>query len=401
MIYEHFCMRLHEDLSNKVIPVGSDVQKPWTLRIGDGALKSFIVGSVSNPIPAIKENKIDVPGTSGELDVYGTDDHVDFQNKPVTIVLSGEASFAGMEEIEDLFSQYQGRVIDFTFDYFLQVEKYQVGRMTAAFDRKRNRVTLNIDTEPYRYSTSIFHKQITHRTNYEARNNSTAWMLDISANPQYANDNVGNFAYSFNTPQAYPIIRYKPVGAQPNSKMLFGIISVVGGKVWFTDDNGNESQTFATVCTTHQFADAEGELRMKFTVDGSYYEWVTTTDGRRYLPTIRCQYILSNYVNIDSDGEIIDDLNANTATTITLPSNIAIYPQFYSNIECWLIADGVAFKYDSVNDAGFLKPPRIVLPRTTAPRDGTMSKSVFCTVELGSTDYGAAAHLRFVPAEVF
>lgn len=180
--------------------------------------------------------------------------------------------------------------------------------------------------------------------------------------------------------------------------MLFGVSSLVGGEVWFEDADGNKSTTVATVCPT-TLSGSVGELRMHFRVDGSHYEWVTTMENtREYLPTIRCTYVLSNYVNIDSNGKIIN-VAGDGITTLDFPSNVAVRPDIHG-LDCVIIADGIAIEYKRDS---FAKPvPRLVLPRTEAPKNGTMSKSVFCCVPVGNGDASTVATImRFIPAEVY
>lgn len=398
MIYEHFNMRLHAD-------DGTLDASSWEIRTGDGELNAFTVGSIVNPKPTVKKNLLDINGASGSLDMSEDNGRVFFESKTVTVILQGRADINGMDEIEEFLSPYQGRLMDFTTDNYLNVSGYQVGRMAAEISRKNNRITITFENvDPYRYGETHT-LNVLCRTNYELKNNADNWVYGGDT-PAYSSDSPLNFRYSFDSVSGVICWREKGVGAQPGAKMLFGIRSIVGGEVWFVDRDGNRSKTFATVVEPRSPFQSTGEIAMQFVVDGSYYEWVTVNGERRYLPTIRCSYVLSNYVPIDvgSTGKIIN--YQGDYATWAIPSNVVIRPAFKADTGV-LICDGVA-----VNSPSNLLPadyyheyqqvPKIALNGFGADRSQKMVDSVFCWVPLDNADvtYDSCS-MMFTEAEVF
>lgn len=398
MIYEHFNMRLHAD--NGTLEPSS-----WVIRTGDEELNAFTVGSIDNPKPVVKKNLLDINGTSGSLDLGEESGNIFFENKTVTVILQGRADFNGMVEIESFFSAYQGRVMDFTTDNYLDVSRYQVGRMSAEINRKNNRVTLTFENvDPYRYGETHT-LNVLCRSNYELKNNADNWVYG-GETPAYSSDSPLHFRYSFYTPQGKIYRRLKGVGAQPGAKMIFGIRSIVGGEVWFVDKDGNRSKTAATVLEPELGvvpSGSTGEIVMQFVVDGTYYEWVTVNGTRRYLPTIRCDYVLSNYVPIDigGTGEIIN--YQGEYVTWKVPSNVFIRPTFEAT-EGVIICDGVAVESPSnlsvANSYQYV--PKIALNGFGADRSKEKVDSVFCWVPLDNSDaIVGSCFMQFTDAEVF
>lgn len=398
MIYEHFNMRLHAD-------DGTLDASSWEIRTGDGELNSFSVGSIVNPKPTVKKNLLDINGSSGSLDMSEDNGRIFFESKPVTVVLQGRADFNGMDEIEDFFSPYQGRLMDFTTDNYLNVSGYQVGRMAAEISRKNNRVTLTFENvDPYRYGETHT-LYVLCRTNYELKNNADNWVYG-GETPAYSSDSPLNFRYSFYSPQGKIYRRVKGVGAQPGAKMIFGIRSIVGGEVWFVDADGNRSKSIATVLEPELGvvpSGSTGEISMQFVVDGSYYEWVTVNGERRYLPTIRCSYVLSNYAPIDlgGTGKIIN--YQGEYATWEIPSNVVIRPTFEAAAGV-IICDGVAVNSpNNLSAANFYQyVSKIALNGFGADRSNKMVDSVFCWTPLDNSDVVVGScSMMFTEAEVF
>lgn len=420
MIYEHFNMRLHVDTASidydlliaDIHQNGMLSPESWVIRVGDGELNAFTVGSIVNPKPTVKKNLLDINGASGSLDMSEDNGRVFFESKTVTVILQGRADFNGMDEIEEFLSLYQGRVMDFTTDNYLNVSGYQVGRMSAEISRKNNRVTITFDNvDPYRYgATRVLN--VLCRTNYELKNNADNWVSETS--PYVVReDSPTHFRYSFSdVPKGVVQTRFKGVGAQPGAKMLFGIRSIVGGEVRLVSaeaENGvykKTSKTYATIVSpdAELFPDSTGMIVMEFLVDGSYYEWVNDNGTRRYLPTIRCDYVLSDYVPIDIGGtEEIINYQGDYAT-LEVPSNVAIRPVVEAAAGV-IICDGVAVTSPNSirnNYRAFVYTPRLTLNGIGADRSKGKVKSVFCWVPADNSDApNGQCKFVIIDAEVF
>lgn len=387
MIYEHFNMRLHASEHQTQEP------SSWVIRTGEGELNAFTVGSIVNPKPVVKKNSLDILGTSGEVDLTEESGRVFFENKTVTVILQGRADFEGMEDVESFFSPFQGRLMDFTTDNYLSVTGFQVGRMAAEFDRKKNRITIVFDTDPYRYSEIVFYKALPVLSNYEVMNNDSAWSITggYGGETLVEDDHVTWFAFCFDTVGA-ELSRRKIVGASSGFFAL-GVVELIGGDIWFNNQNGKTSKTIAEITPLETPVEGgSGKIEMTVRCDGSYYEWVTVNGERRYLPTVRCQYILSNYLPVDGN-----DL-ANTVIDSFL-SNVNMRPYVlvgYS--DAYIISDGVASLVGVRRD--YERKPRVVLPNVRADFSGSEVQSVMCAVKVNSSD-SPTASMRYRQAEVF
>lgn len=402
--YTNFAMRLHKELPEYATQI--NLASGWTYRAGasQNLLELFHVSEVDNPPPKIKSNSVSVPGTNGSVYMDEATGRVTFEDKTVKVVLAGSGEeYFGLgydSTLNSIRSNLQGRLMDFTFDPASGVEWFQTGRLSVDFDFKLCTFTLTFtEVPPFRFSTDLFQKAIALRTNYEKHNNADAWHFDTDAygTPPAYSDNPGNFAYCFNT-SGREYIRTKGVGGAVGSKMLFGIQTLVGGEVWFEDNNGNKSKTYATTCTT-TLSGSTSEIRMHFTCDGSYYEWKTVGGVRKYLPTIRCTYVLSNYVPINNYGEIVN-LTGDGFVTNDFPSNVLIMPDVSGSAGI-IIADGVASSTD--RNAKEHKVPRIVLPGVEATKSGQYSRSVFCWIPSDNSNIAQTDNCGFcfIPVEVF
>lgn len=388
MIYEHFNMRLHASEYEQQEP------SSWVVRTGDGVLNAFTVGSIVNPKPTVKKNSLDILGTSGEVDLTEESGRVFFENKTVTVILQGRADFAGMEEVESFFAPYQGRLMDFTTENYLSVTGFQVGRMAAEFDRKKNRITIVFDTDPYRYSETVFYKSLPVLSNYEVMNNDSAWSITggYGGETLSEDDHVTRFAFCFDSVGA-EIYREKTVGLASGFFAL-GIVEILGGEIWFEDQSGEVSKTIAKVIPLETPVEGgSGKIKMIVRCDGSYYEWVTVNGVRRYLPTVRCQYILSNYLPVNSSGNL-----ANSVTDTFLP-NVNMRPYVtVSYSDAYIISDGVASLVGVRRD--YERKPRVVLPNVRSDFSGSEVQSVMCAVKVNSSD-SPTASMRYRQAEVF
>ena len=402
----NFAMRLHMTLPERMT-LFEDLPNGWEVILGQGALQSFYVSEVDNPPPEVRSDAVTVAGMNGSIYTAEDAGRVLFEDKTVTVKFGGRGDDMNWNLVGVLRSNYQGRLVDFTFEDYRNVKHFQTGRVSVDFDPILCTFEMVFtEVPPFLYSTELFQKVVTARTNYELANNSDAWVFDedFYGTPPYHSDSPMDFVYSvgengFEIGSDY--IRKKGVGGAIGSKLLFGVKSIVGGEVWFEDADGNKSKTYATVCPTTMTGQT-GEIRMHFRVDGSYYQWVNTQleyATRAYLPTLRCQYVLSNYVNIDSDGNIIN-VSGDGITTHTFPSNVAIAPDVNAT-NCIIIFDGIATEFNA-SRTFVVKVPRLVLPNANAEKIGTDSKSVFCCVpKTNAAATSVSAGFRFIPCEVF
>lgn len=403
--YKHFAMRLHYELPDYAAQnSAAELAGGWTVKLGEGVLTTFYVSEVDNPAPSIKSDSVDIPGTNGKVYMDEAAGRVYFDDKTVKVVLVGQGEMANWHLFDTLRSDYQGRLVDFTFDDHRNVKWFQTGHVSVEFDEKLCTFTLVFEeVKPYRFSTDLFQKSIAVLANYERHNNTDAWHFntDTYGTPPYSSDSHSNtpfqtFVYSFNNVTDIKYKRTKGVGGAVGSKLLFGINTLVGGDVWFEDADGNKSKTIATCCPT-TLTGSTSEIRMCFTVDGSYYEWKTVDGVRKYLPTIRCSYAISDYVAIGANSVIS---NGNRYVTFDYPSNVEIRPTA-SGSDGIIIADGVAVEVDLSGREKTV--PRIVLPGVNATKDGLMSKSVFCWTRNDAGDIAVTddCGFRFIPVEVF
>lgn len=390
--YEHFAMRLHDENRRVEQP------KSWALRAQHGALYSFVVGAVDNPAPAPKVQTESIPGASGALDMTEAAGRVFFENKTVTITLSGEAGFNALDEIERLFAPWQGRKIDFTFDDVLDVKWYMVGRMTAACDRTNNRVILTIDTEPYRRSTTYEVVDLGSGSHQDLNGNgwSERWASDDDASIIYIEKVANSICYGADFPGAQMYI-YR--AANRSERYTFGIRSIVGGSVEFLnyDEDGNEY--FSNVIGV---PNSDGELVMRVTVDGSYYEWqVDINDGvKKYMPVVRCHYVLSTLpvTVVNGEAKINDNVLSVNLANIIMRARLNSLTRHAT-----LIVDGVAVDvYPKYNYADRFVDG-IIIPGNRAETNGISAKSVMVlTIPDESEDVGIPhGYLSYNPVEVW
>lgn len=376
MIYEHFSMRLHDT-------------ETWTLRTGSNALAKFVVGSVSIPAPIVKQQEIDVPGTSGRVD-FTEMPRVTFDNKTVEVVLQGQASNVNMKFVEETLSSYQGRVVDFTFDDPNSVVWFVVGRVAARFDKHRNKVYLSFNCEPFRYGATEYERTLTVLPNYERDVNTGLWSLGEvyggGGDLYFADDTAGFFAYYDSEPGAV-FERSKTISGNNGKYLAFGIVSITGGDVWFEwTENGKtvKSRTMAKVVS--------GKITMKVSIDGSYYEWLTLNGLRQYRPVVRCTYILSDFLPMSDDAP-------SGAVSMTFPSNTIVHPTVKTlSAPAVIICDGVVAETKvSPTEA---KVPRIALPNSRADFSEDVTKSIYVVIpKTAGTSPNVAMRFRMV--EVF
>lgn len=390
-------MRLHDESD----PLSSLSQSAWPISVGDGDFAEFEVGSVVNQTPQLKDGSgIDIPGSSGTTDLIGTNGRVFFQNKTITITLAGYASFDGMEEIESILAPYQGRMIDFTFDDVYHVEYFQTGRVSISSNRNKNRIILTVDALPYRFAAISTRKTLQTLDNYETVRNTDAWTHSWSgASECIADDSVTNFSFSVDRVGAQ-IQRVKTVGGN-SGYFAFGVKSIVGGNVWFEWQDGNKtvkSRSLAKVTPLAQpVQGGAGTITMMISVDGSYYEWKTLNGSRVYLPTVKCEYILSNYLPLDSNGE------PDATVSDMFDSNVVIHPYAVLTVaqRAFVISDGVAAEIQMRGAWAENEPiPRFSLPNLGADRSDVKTNSVFAVVPYAAGQTPSVS-ITYRKAEVF
>lgn len=396
----NFAMRLHMTLPERMTQF-EDLPNGWEIILGQGALQAFYVSDVDNPPPEVRSDAVTVAGMNGSIYMAEDTGRVLFEDKTVTVTLGGQGENVKWNMVRILRSNYQGRLVDFTFDDTEDVKHFQTGRVSIQFDPILCKYEFTFtEVPPFLYSTELFQKGITARANYELVNTG-AWVFDENqyGTPPYRSDSPMNFAYSF-APLfiGKDYVRKKAVSGNVGQKMLFGVKTINGGEVWFEDADGNKSKSVATVCPT-TIPNASGEIRMHFRLDGSFYQWVNTIEStREYLPTIRCQYVLSDFVNTDSAGTVIN-VEGDGITTNLFPTNVAVSPDIAST-DCIIIFDGIA--EDVKNTAFTTKVPRLILPGVETEKWTYYSQSVFCVVpKTNAAASSVEAGIRFIPCEVF
>lgn len=383
MIYEHFSMRIHG-------------QPSWDIQTGGNAfLAKFYVGSVSIPDPVVKYQNVDVPGSNGLVD-YTDSPNVTFNMRNVEVILQGEAGASiNMTTVESNLSSYQGRVVDFTFDDSSSVSRFYTGRMTMHTNRHKNRIFLSFVCEPLKYSETVYERTMSVLSNYERNVNSTAWTLgtisggggdlDYVTESSTASE-TRTFVYFDSAPGAL-FERVKSISGNNGKYLAFGLVSIVGGDVWFEwTENGQtiQSKTMAKV--------VNGAITMKCHIDGSYYEWRTVNNNRVYYPTIRCTYIMSNFLPM-SDGE------PSGAVSMIFPANAIIIPDVNTlNANGYLICDGVAAE---TNISPFDEVlPRVTLPGKRADYSSDYVTSIYAVIPRTASQ-SPTTKLKFRKAEVF
>ena len=399
-MYEHFSFRL-------------EGQTEW-IKIKDAMAGSY-VSIVENPIPEPKYDYSEIPGASGAIDTTEAAGRVFFNNKTVRVVVgvaeTGE-KFFGMEikpltwirMFKDSLSYLNGRRVQFTFS---DVDEnggnvpFQVGRMTFDCNYKEHLVEFSFsEVEPFRYSGTEVQKTLIVLSNYEVTNNTDAWSYTWSGSDDcIADDHVTNFAFSLDTAGGQ-VVRTKYVGGA-SGFFAFGIKSIVGGEIWFewtTDGVSHRSRTVAGVePLEQQIPNASGMIRMVIIVDGSYYEWKTVNGVRRFMPTIRCDYILSNYLPL-SVGEIANSVSD------TFKSNTIVRPtvSLTRAEKAFIICDGVCSELNLLG--AFTETnvivPRVALPNVMADFSGSEVKSVFCVVP-SAEGQSPNVVMKYRKAEVF
>ena len=356
MIYESFSMRLHP------VDDAEIASAKWTLKAGDGALEHFIIGDVSNPMARPKTAYEDIPGLNGAFDATEQTGRVLYNRKTVVVTLQGEAAFKWMDETEDAFRPYDGRVCDFAFAEPNEVNWFHTGRLTVDSNRFRNRITLTFDTEPLMAKKSPV--QINVPVVDRLDRTSFGWTIEqvLHGNAQGTTAS-GAENIVIGASRVGTVIQFvRTVNA--GEMYTLGIVSKQGGEVVFWN-SGNPNKTLG-------IADSQGKLRIRVTVDGSFYEWMAVGSTTQFLPSCRIEYRLAK-LPVDG-GELLNTVHHE------FPSNVLLRPSLASHNESThVILDGMVFDLQSDDDS-ILFTPDAILPGVRADLAGKTVDSIFVAV---------------------
>lgn len=364
-------MRIHGETAG-------ETEATWTLNVGDGALEQFTVGDVNNPMPTPKTAYEDVPGRNGVYDATENSGRVLYNRKNVTVVLQGKASFASMNETEDVLRLYNGRVCDFAFSEPGSVEWYYTGRLTVDSNRFRNRITLTFDTEPLMTSTESIYKTIPVAERIDRM--SFGWTVERVTKGAMLTSNAMSFAENVVVGASNPgTTIYYVRTVNPGEMYTLGVFSMVGGDVEFYNvtDHVWHSKTIGV-------ADANGKLTMRVTVDGSFYSWMTITSAGEevdeYIPAFRLNYRLAKLPT--TDGELDESVFAELPTNVMIRPDISKY-----GIDVQFLLDGAFMRLGDI-DGAISDTPEAILPGYRADFSGRTTKSVFVAVPETTLDSG-------------
>lgn len=366
MIYKSFSMRLSQRHDE------ADQESTWTVVLGRNGLEHILIGTLDNPMPNPKTSYEDVPGRNGENDLTEAAGRVFFDRKTITVTLQAEAWFQWMDEVEDIFRPYQGRVVDFAFEEPGRVEWFHTGRLSFASNRFRNRLFLTFDTEPLMTNVALTTLQIPVSPKEDVTGFDWDYDLSIHGNAVGGADycygeHIVVFADSPGT-----IIEFSRQ-EQSGTRYVMGIVDKVGGDVYFhnTDEDAGEITDNAIM----GIADGHDTMCLRVFVDGSHYDWVTVNGTDYYYPCCRIAY------HIASVGEDLDDDQHHV-----FPTNVLVEPDVsVTGNAVHLLVDGKAvsplYKNGTIEDS-----QGAVLPGFRADFSGESIDSVIAAVRhAGST----------------
>lgn len=367
MKYKSFVMRMHTKATEAF---EKNDPASWSVKLGSGQLEKSVIGDVSNPFPAPKTDTVDVLGANGVVDATEASGNVRYQNKTVTVTLQNAAYDDWFDDTISMLAGYDGRVVDFAFADYLDVEWYYTGRLhISEVNPFRNRCVLSFDTEPFMKSTIMRNYRIPVAVDLDRTENG--WT--VVNKPDTATVSL----------PAGGIVAWGDVGDQiflqrfaddTNKRYTLGAFEQAGCDYQF---NGG----LKNLCVPGD----SGSIMMVLTIDGSYYEW-TTGDEVAYKPCARLRYaflelLTSNGVVAGADG--IDETNPRNA--IILPSNSAIRPELvnFNEQDGHVILDGehVTVPQYDVNNPKTVYP-NIVLPGAKADKSGVEAVSIVAAYSL-------------------
>ena len=349
-MYEHFNLRIHDDA--RIITVYDTTS--WTVKVGAGDLASYKVDTVKDEAPNPKTDSVDIPGTNGIYDITEAAGRVFFENKNVTVTLSGATTESAMKTLwTNTLSFYHGHKCDFTFEDVSSVEWIRTGRVSIVMDYKNHQITFTFDAEPFAVKAAstivnvpVVAKNLSSFTYYTAYGGSRL----------YPDDTANTFHFGVSAVNTEVI--YRLSGLTAGDIFTLGIYSVIGGEITFVNLPGGDNKTKGVVSSG-------GYLDVRITVDGSYFEWQTVNDTLICYPAFRCSFILAK---------------ASSSGIITLPTNAMIHPEIANlNYPGTLIIDGAVFDITDTNNV-VLKPPGAILPGYRAITNTATTDSIVCVI---------------------
>ena len=350
MIYENFVMRLHSD---------SATDSTWELAVGAnvaGALSGFVLGDVKIQHPMPKTESEDVPGTNGLYDLTESSGRVFYRNREITVPLVFRTDRTWTDTIDITLARYNGRMCDFAFAPYDDVEWIYTGRLSVTVDRFKNSVILTFDAEPFARTTEYTY--ITVPVSASVDKLAFGWTYDRAVGGSLTATNNSAGVIEISASDIGTVIYYKRTGLTPSDSYTLGVKSIVGGSIAFhngADDN-----------LTEGVVDSNGVLTIKIVVDGSYYTWQTVNNQVFSYPSFRCEYILAKMVFGES--------------SIMLASNVVIRPEIANlTAASVLILDGAVFEIDDTNNQ-ILQPYGAVMPGARCDKSAKMAKSIFVCV---------------------
>lgn len=366
MKYKSFVMRMHTKATEAFT---RNDPASWTVKLGSGQLEKSVIGDVSNPFPAPKTDGVDVLGANGVVDATEASGNVRYQNKTVTVTLQNAAYDDWFDDTISMLAGYDGRVVDFAFADYLNVEWYYTGRLHISdVNPFRNRCVLSFDTEPFMKSVDMRNYSIPVTVDIDRTENG--WT--VANKPDTASVSL----------PAGGIVAWGDVGDEifllrtvdPGKRFTLGAVEQVGCDYKF---NGG----LKNLCVPGD----SGSIMMVLTIDGSYYEW-TTGQEVAYRPCARLSYAFLELLT--HNGEVagadgIDEVNPRNA--IILPSNSAIRPELvnFNEQTGHVILDGehISVPTYDVNNPKTVYP-NVVLPGAKADKSGTESVSIVAAYSL-------------------
>ena len=354
-MYESFCVRIHDDSRVNLADSAS-----WTLKTGAGDLVAYKVDTVKDESPAPKTDYVDIPGANGVYDLTEASGRVTFENKTVTVKLSGATTESAMKTLwSGTLSRIHGHVCDFTFDPASNVTMIRTGRVSVVMDYKNHQITFTFDAEPFGTKTAPTTVTIPLTTN---ANSSGAFsrVEAIGGSETYNGNSESKFYMGVS--DVGTVLRYQRSGLTAGDIYTLGVTDIVGGDIAFYN-NGTLNKVKGVV-------DSSGKLELRITIDGSYFEWHTVLiDGEYVLkcyPSFICNFILAK-------------ITASSAL-VTIPSNTRIYPDI-SNLAylCTIIMDGNVLVVTNATE-GIKNCPNAFVPGIRADKTGATSESVFVCI---------------------
>ena len=368
VLYKNFVMRLHNENASA---------SSWELAVGEniaGTFGVFKLGNVVVPNPPPKTDSEDVPGTNGLYDLSEASGRVYYQRRTITVPLLFIAGKTWTDTLETTLARYNGRVCDFAFSTYDAVAWTYTGRLTVTKNRAENNVVLTFDAEPFATSTTETVINVPTRTNIDA--NSFGWTLDevIYGTSVAQNNSAGKFDCAVS--QIGAILVYKRTGLTANTAYTLGVKSIIGGEIAFYN-NGVENKTKGVV-------DSNGVLKIRVTVDGSFYTWQTVGSTTASYPSFKCEYL---FALAQPDQTFVS-------------SNVIIRPDIERVLPtpAILILDGGVFYINDMNNK-FMQPAGAIIPGARADKSAPKTSIIYACIP--QTNQAPSLRMRYYEKEAF